>query len=206
MSAISCPRRRALIPRASSGQTPVKLSLDMINAAVFFYPPTIELQHIWTTTECTTNRFFFVDKALSLCGMLIHRVNIINMEATLESKEFSQFRKKLKKTQKQMAELLGTSLKAIHSYEQGWRSIPTHVERQLYFLLSRSRDSQSGRKSCWAIKKCPPDQKKQCPAWEFRSGKLCWFINGTICEGTPHKNWREKMEICRTCEVLTSML
>ena len=128
------------------------------------------------------------------------------MEATLDSKEFSQFRKKLKKTQKQMAELLGTSLKAIHSYEQGWRTIPTHVERQLYFLLSRARDGHSRQKPCWTIKKCPPSRKKQCPAWEFRSGKLCWFINGTICEGTPHKNWKEKMEVCRTCEVLTAMI
>ena len=124
----------------------------------------------------------------------------------MESKEFSQFRKKLKKTQKQMAELLGTSLKAIHSYEQGWRTIPTHVERQLYFLLSRARDGQARQKPCWTIKKCPPGQKKKCPAWEFRSGKLCWFINGTICEGTPHKNWKEKMEVCRNCEVLTSMI
>jgi len=127
-------------------------------------------------------------------------------EATVESKEFAQFRKKLKKTQKQMAELLGTSLKAIHSYEQGWRTIPTHVERQLYFLLSRSRDSLSPQKPCWTIRKCPPDQKKKCPAWEFRSGKLCWFINGTICEGTPHKDWKEKMEVCRTCEVLIAMI
>ena len=136
----------------------------------------------------------------------LDQIKIHILEATLESKEFSQFRKKLKKTQKQMAELLGTSLKAIHSYEQGWRTIPTHVERQLYFLLSRARDSQTRQKPCWVIKKCPPGQKKQCPAWEFRSGKLCWFINGTICQGAPHKNWKEKMEVCRTCEVLTSMI
>lgn len=124
----------------------------------------------------------------------------------MDSKEFSQFRKKMKKTQKQMAELLGTSLKAIHSYEQGWRTIPTHVERQFYFLLSRSRNSRSCRKPCWTIKKCPPAQKKGCPAWEFRSGNLCWFINGTICEGASHKNWKEKMEVCRTCKVFTAVL
>jgi hypothetical protein len=33
----------------------------------------------------------------------------------MDSKEFIYFRKKLNKTQKQMAQLLGTSLKAIHS-------------------------------------------------------------------------------------------
>ena len=124
----------------------------------------------------------------------------------MESKEFTNIRKKLNKTQKQMAELLGTSMKAVHSYEQGWRSIPGHVERQAFFLISRSRGSDKGRKPCWTIMKCPPERKKQCPAWEFRSGKLCWFINGTICEGSVQKNWREKMNICRSCKVLTDLL
>ena len=38
----------------------------------------------------------------------------------MDSKEFKKLREKLKKTQKQMAQLLGVSIKAIHSYEQGW--------------------------------------------------------------------------------------
>ena len=50
----------------------------------------------------------------------------------MDSNEFKSFRKKLNKTQKQMSQLLGTSLKAIHSYEQGWRTIPPAVERQLF--------------------------------------------------------------------------
>ena len=124
----------------------------------------------------------------------------------MDKKEFSRFRKRLNKTQKQMAQLLGTSMKAVHSYEQGWRSVPVHVERQIYFLISNMRNGQKARKSCWVIKKCPPKQKKQCPAWEFRVGKLCWFINGTICEGVVHQNWKEKMKICRSCEVFLSIL
>jgi len=124
----------------------------------------------------------------------------------VDKTEFSYFRKKLNKTQKQMAQLLGTSLKAIHSYEQGWRHIPTHVERQLFFLLSRLYAKKNKLKPCWTIKKCPPKIKRQCPAYEFGAGKLCWFINGTICNGTAQKTWKEKMNICRTCEVLTSMI
>ena len=116
--------------------------------------------------------------------------------------EFSHIRKKLGKTQRELSELLGTSLKAIHSYEQGWRNIPVHVERQLLFLLTRRRGEPVIRKACWTLKKCPTDRKHQCPAWEFNAGKLCWFINGTLCEGTVHKTWREKMEICHACEVL----
>ncbi len=124
----------------------------------------------------------------------------------VDSKEFSFFRSKLNKTQKQMAQLLGTSLKAVHSYEQGWRQVPTHVERQMFFLRSRIRNKENRQKDCWTIKKCPPKLKKICPAWEFKAGKLCWFVNGTICSGTPQKNWKEKMKICRSCEVLTAMI
>lgn len=119
----------------------------------------------------------------------------------MDVKEFSALRKKLKKTQKQMAQLLGTSIKAIHSYEQGWRSIPVHVERQLYFLLSRNAGGQNGFEPCWNVRSCPREQREQCPAWEFSTGDLCWFINGTICEGIVHKSWPEKMKSCRTCEV-----
>ena len=124
----------------------------------------------------------------------------------MDSKEFSYFRKQLKKTQKQMAQLLGVSLKAVHSYEQGWRTVPTHVERQILFLASRSNENSKGRKSCWVVKKCPPERKKQCPTWEFQAGKLCWFIGGTICEGEVKQNWEEKMKICRSCEILKSLL
>ena len=124
----------------------------------------------------------------------------------MEKSEFKFFRNKLNKTQKQMAELLGISLKAIHSYEQGWRNIPVHIERQIYFLVSRSVKKSKGTKACWVIKKCSPEQKKRCPAWEFSSGDLCWFINGTVCEGVVQKDWKEKMKICRSCEVFNSIL
>jgi len=129
----------------------------------------------------------------------------IKRVASMDKIEFKSFRKKLDKTQKEMAQLLGTSLKAIHSYEQGWRTIPPAVERQMYFLVSRKQKSRNGNKPCWKIKNCAPEQKKQCPAWEFKSGTLCWFINGTICDGDVHRNWNEKMKICRSCEVFTGM-
>ncbi len=105
-----------------------------------------------------------------------------------------------------MAQLLGVSIKAVHSYEQDWRSIPTHVERQMFFLISNMRGTKKPRKSCWTLKECPAERRKQCPAWEFKAGKLCWFINGTICEGVVHDSWKEKMKICRSCEVFKSFL
>ena len=124
----------------------------------------------------------------------------------MDKNEFSYFRNKLVKTQKQLAELLGVSIKAVHSYEQGWRSVPVHVERQIFFMVSRMGKNIKAKKPCWVRKKCPPEQKKDCPAWEFIAGDLCWFINGTFCGGDVHESWKEKMRICRSCEVLGSLL
>lgn len=122
----------------------------------------------------------------------------------MDKQEFALARKKLGKTQKQLAELLGMSLKAIHSYEQGWRSIPNHIERQLFFLLSSQRRNDATREMCWDRKKC--ERKKECPAWEFQAGHLCWFLCGTLCDCTSENSCKEKMEICKKCEVLTSLL
>ncbi len=124
----------------------------------------------------------------------------------MKRSEFIAARKRLKKTQKLLAELLGVSIKAIHSYEQGWRKVPAHVERQIFFLLSRLALNEKAIKPCWVIKKCPTERKLQCPAWEFQAGKLCWFINGTICECQAQKTWKDKMIVCRKCKVLTDLL
>ena len=124
----------------------------------------------------------------------------------MDSTEFIYFREKLNKTQKQMAQLQGAALRTIQSYEQGRRSVPPHVERLIFFLVSRIPENRGRRKPCWAVKKCSPEQKAKCPAWEFKVGDLCWFINGTICEGEAQKNWKEKMRICRSCDVFSYLL
>ncbi len=120
----------------------------------------------------------------------------------MEKKDFAAIRKKLGKTQKETATLLGISLKAVCSYEQGWRTIPTHVERQLLFLLTRKRKSSTKSQNCWELKNCPEERRNKCPAWEFNSGKFCWFISGTICECAAQKSWNEKILICRNCIVM----
>ncbi|MEH0018318.1 MAG: helix-turn-helix transcriptional regulator [Desulfobacter sp.] len=118
----------------------------------------------------------------------------------MDSRQFKVVRSRLDKTQKELAQLLGISIKAIHSYEQGWRKIPHHVERQLLFLISRVAGSGTGEK-CWDINQCPENRLEKCPAWEFQAGDLCWFINGTKCSGEAHHSWENKMEECRTCNV-----
>lgn len=124
----------------------------------------------------------------------------------MDSEKLIYYRKKLGLTQKELAQLLAASIKAVHSYEQGWRNIPENVERQIFFLISRQKNGKGNPQPCWVQRKCPPERKKQCPAWKFKTGYLCWFITGTICEGTVHNNWSEKIEICRKCKVFKPIL
>ncbi len=120
----------------------------------------------------------------------------------MDSKEIVNIRKKLGKTQKELANLLGISLKAVCSYEQGWRTIPSHVERQVIFLLSKKHFPTRGSANCWDVRSCPEEKKTQCPAWEFSSGDLCWFIGGTICDNVTHTTWNKKLEMCKKCVVM----
>ena len=124
----------------------------------------------------------------------------------MNNKEFKALRKQLSKTQKQLSELLGTSIRAVQSFEQGWRRIPTHVERQLLFLVNRKQKSNKGAQPCWLIRKCLPQIRENCPAWEFNAGQFCWFINGTLCLGRAQDSWAKKMKICRKCEVFIAAM
>jgi DNA-binding XRE family transcriptional regulator len=123
----------------------------------------------------------------------------------MTKREFSVIRSHLGKTQAQMAQLLGISLKAVQSFEQGWRNIPVHTERQTLFLLSLQGKGLKKRRPCWTVKKCSRETRENCPAWEFHAGQMCWLINGTICAGKPQKSWAQKMKRCRKCEVFEAV-
>jgi DNA-binding transcriptional regulator YiaG len=125
----------------------------------------------------------------------------------MDRNEFAAIRRYLGKTQSQMAQLLGTSLKAMQSFEQGWRKVPVHIERQLLFIASRKLSASEGKKQrCWTARSCPKETRANCPAWEFQLGHLCWFINGTVCHGEVQESWQKKMKTCRKCDVFNSMV
>ncbi len=124
----------------------------------------------------------------------------------MTSEEFIGIRKELNKTQQQMARLLGGSVKAVCSYEQGWRSIPVHAQRQMLFLLYLKTNHKGRPKPCWEIIGCPDILKLNCPAWEFNAGHICWFINGTICSGRVQANWTEKIRLCKRCKAFPAVL
>lgn len=119
----------------------------------------------------------------------------------MQDKEFANIRHYLGKSQKQLAQLLCVSTKAIQSFEQGWREVPTNAERQLLLLLSLKRSLGKNSIPCWEIKNCPTLWRENCAAWEFKAGHLCWFINGTFCQGKLNESWKEKIKICKQCKV-----
>ena len=119
----------------------------------------------------------------------------------MNAKEFGAIRVRLRITQKEMAALLGKSLRSVQSFEQGWRRIPEHIERSILHLVYMKQRVRGVQLPCWELNKCPLQKRDRCPAWEFDTGHLCWFINGTICQGTVHRNWNEKMKFCRECRV-----
>ncbi len=123
----------------------------------------------------------------------------------IESKEFSLSRRYLGKTQGELARLLCVSTKAVQSFEGGQRKVPVYAERQLLVLLSLKKADGNG-KTCWEINNCPSDWRDNCPAWEFKAGHHCWFLNGTFCQGRCQDRWGNKIKICRQCKVFVSMI
>ncbi len=124
----------------------------------------------------------------------------------MNRKEFSKIRTTLGKTQKELSKLLCVSVKAVQSYEQGWRNVPSFVERQLLLLLAIKRFSGNTPKPCWEIKDCPTDWRAKCIVWELKAMHFCWFLNGTYCQGKTNSSWEDKIKLCRGCKVYMDML
>ena len=134
-----------------------------------------------------------------------YKIQVKGLEATMEGAQFSQIRRTLGKSQRQLARLLGVSAKAIQSFEQGWRRIPSSAERQLLLLLCLKSSSNKASSPCWAVRRCSDRWKANCPSWEFNAGRLCWLVNGTFCRGQLQESWQKKMELCQGCEVYLSI-
>ena len=120
----------------------------------------------------------------------------------MDKDEFCYYRRKLGKTQREWADILGMSLKTVHSYEQGLRSIPPHIARYLYFLVVNQSHESKTPISCWEAKRCM--KKESCPVWEFNCGHICWFVCGTRCEGREEGS-KNKLEACKTCVIFKNL-
>jgi len=117
---------------------------------------------------------------------------------------FSRMRVLLGKSQRDLAGLLGISLKAVESYEQGWRGVPSNVERMLYFLLFKVNETSFMRESpCWTSKSCSEKSRKDCLAYATGEGHFCWFFTGGLCASAKASGIGERY--CYGCVVFSRL-
>ncbi len=120
-----------------------------------------------------------------------------------------EIRQTFGKSQKEMADLLGISVRAIQSYEQRWRAIPSSINKLAHLLLYlrwRNSDSPKNATPCWEICGCDPADFRQCPAYRYGAGEFCWLVTGDYRQGEKMPSWAAKLEKCRDCPVATSWL
>jgi hypothetical protein len=95
---------------------------------------------------------------------------------------FVRTRRLLGCSQAELGRILGASGKAVQSWEQGWRAVPTHVLLHLLVLLDdRRARSQTPRRPCWIINRCARETMAACPAARLGTGRRCWAQAGRRC-------------------------
>jgi DNA-binding XRE family transcriptional regulator len=129
----------------------------------------------------------------------------------MDGKAFARLRQALGKSQRELAALLGVSQKAVESYEQGWRNVPAHVERVLYFLLFKCDDDGAGGGApCWESLGCPEETRSKCVAFVAKEGRFCWFFTGKLCaraaQAGAKADARGGLGGCRSCPVFSERL
>jgi transcriptional regulator with XRE-family HTH domain len=136
----------------------------------------------------------------------------------MAAEEFSRLRKLLGKSQKELAEILGISRKAVESYEQGWRKVPVNTERMLYFLLFKLKEPLlAGKGSCWDERACPDSVRQTCMTWLVGEGHYCWFFTGKLCAARRPENQESgppdaggaggnDLAVCRSCPVFRELV
>ena len=115
-----------------------------------------------------------------------------------------KIRKALKMTQATVARTLGISVRAIQSYEQGWRDVPDAILIQLLVLVAAYKGAALNSESCWDVTGCPPERQKLCPS-KKTGGHLCWFVSGRLCGDSKTKDSNEPLP-CLTCPVVLKLL
>ena len=121
--------------------------------------------------------------------------------------EIRAIRAVLGKSQREMAQLLGISIRAVQSYEQGWRPVPPTVQRLAgVLLMTIRRHGRPAGAPCWKVRDCPPVDRADCFAYEIRAGELCWALTGTRCGEKDHPQWEKKIHHCMDCSVMSRWL
>lgn len=124
---------------------------------------------------------------------------------TDRAKTLKEVRSVLGRTQAELANALGVSVKAVQSYEQGWRDVPVRVMIQLVVLLALYRKHTMDDVPCWEIRKCDPLLKEKCAAFSIGKGQFCWFVGNQDCR-PPNGKGQDDVLPCMSCPVVQRLL
>lgn len=111
----------------------------------------------------------------------------------------------LGRTQQELARALGVSVKAVQSYEQGWRDVPVRVLIQLVVLLALYRKHSMDDMPCWKIRKCDDLYRKKCSSFLIGGGQFCWFVGSNECLPPGGKDDKDILP-CMSCPVVQRLL
>ncbi len=121
----------------------------------------------------------------------------------LKLNSLKQLRQVLGKSQREMAEQLGISLRAVQSYEQGWRTMPPAMQKLVSFLVYlKWRKDNPAPKPCWEVNGCSAEGREKCLAHQFQGGDCCWIVTGNRHCGRELGSWEEKIAKCMDCTVM----
>ena len=121
--------------------------------------------------------------------------------------DLKAIRRELGLSQAQFARLVGFSIRAIQSCEQGWRKPGASLERSALLLLMASRNEAGlSNLRCWEVMDCPPERRQECITYRSRQGHLCWFLNGTLCTNEKLQDWETKRPVCLNCTLFQMLM
>ena len=116
-------------------------------------------------------------------------------------------RQELGLSQAALARLVGFSVRAIQSCEQGWRKPGAALERStLLLLMAHRHENGLADVRCWETMNCPPARREECITYRSRQGHLCWFLNGTLCTDTKLQDWESKRPVCLNCPLFQMLM
>jgi DNA-binding XRE family transcriptional regulator len=116
-------------------------------------------------------------------------------------------RRVLDLSQGKMASLLGVSVRAVQSYEQGWRVPTPAIEKLIGLLLYvHWRRTHPSPAPCWEVSGCPATTCARCVVKTYGAGDLCWMAAGAQCRNPLQDDWETTMARCSRCRVMTRWL
>ena len=127
--------------------------------------------------------------------------------ASVDITNLRSVREALRKSQAELADLLGLSVRAIQSYEQGWRRTPLGVQKMTLLLLClQRRNGRALPSPCWVTRGCDAETRAACSSREFGGGRFCWLFSSATQRCKASDGSDGSLEPCLRCPVMAGWL